>query len=526
MSSNPNTQSTDLIYPTLPPSAREQYAERLKIKRQQLGVESQSEPRGGGAGQSKYRNDPVAFVLDCINWRENEKPTAYQIEILGELPKQKRIAVRGPHGLGKTALASWVILWFAITRDGGDWKIPTTASAWRQLTKFLWPEIHKWARRIKWDVVGRSQFNTRLELLSQNLKLSTGEAFAVASDTPDLIEGAHADSILYLFDEAKAIPGETFDAAEGAFSGAGTDTTSEAFALAISTPGEPQGRFYDIHKRLPGYDDWWTRHVTLDEAIKAGRVSTEWAEQRKKQWGEQSAVYQNRVLGEFCASDEDGVIPLSWIEQANDRWREREEVNLDDESFACVGVDVARSGQDKTVLALKFGSTVRELRRYSKEDTMMTSGRVAGILRANGGKAVVDVIGIGAGVVDKLREDGLNVLAFNASERTDATDRSGELGFINKRSAAWWALRELLDPANGESIALPPDDLLTGDLTAPHWKVLSGGKIQIESKDDIKKRIGRSTDDGDAVVMAVAGEGLFNDDWQPSKPRSYTRKGL
>jgi hypothetical protein len=114
----------------------------------------------------------------------------------------------------------------------------------------------------------------------------------------------------------------------------------------------------------------------------------------------------------------------------------------------------------------------------------------------------VDVIGIGAGVVDRLREQRMAVEPFNAAEGTTRKDSSGELGFSNVRSQAWWELRELLDPAGGEPVALPPDDMLTGDLTAPHWRVLSGGRIQIESKDDIRKRLGRSTDSGDAVVQA------------------------
>lgn len=80
------------------------------------------------------------------------------------------------------------------------------------------------------------------------------------------------------------------------------------------------GRFYDIHSRKPGYEDWTVRHVTLGEAIKAGRISPDWAEQRKRQWGEDSAIYQNRVLGEFAASDEDAVVPLAWVEAAVERW--------------------------------------------------------------------------------------------------------------------------------------------------------------------------------------------------------------
>lgn len=448
-----------------------------------------------------YRHDPVAFVHDCLAWRPNERPAFYQEEILAAFVQHRRMAVRGPHGLGKTALASWVVLWFALTRDGEDWKIPITASAWRQLSKFLLPEIHKWTKRLRWEKIGRAPFDTRLELQTLSLKLSSGEAFAVASNNSDLIEGAHADNLLYLFDEAKIIPPDTWDAAEGAFSGAGASTVMSAYALAVSTPGEPGGRFYDIHSRKPGYEDWHTRHVTLADAIKAGRVSAEWATQRAMQWGETSAVYQNRVLGEFAASEADGVIPLAWVELANERWAAWVEAGKPG-IFKGVGVDVARSGEDKTSLALRFDNAIDSLRRSAKEDTMATTGRVKGILDAQRcGQAIVDVIGIGAGVVDRLREQGYAVIPFNAGESTKRKDRSAELEFFNVRAAAWWNLREMLDPGSGEDIALPPDDLLTGDLTAPHWRIGSAGKIQIESKDDIKKRLGRSTDDGDAVVM-------------------------
>lgn len=449
--------------------------------------------------KGKYRLDPAGFARNCIVWNKGEGLASYQEESLTNLVKYGRESDRGPHGLGKSMLAAVALLWFALTRDGEDWKAVTTASAWRQLTKFLWPEIHKWTRKLKWSEIGRKPFDARLELLTLSLKLSTGEAFAVASDNPALIEGAHADHMFYVFDESKSIPAAVFDAAEGAFSGKG-----EVFALAISTPGEPAGRFYEVQSRKPGFEDWHVRHVTLAEAIAAGRIDSRWAEQRKTQWGEQSAVYQNRVLGEFAASEEDGVIPLSWVEAANERWQQWVEQGSPQGQFCGVGVDVARSGEDKTVLALRYDDVITQLRRFSKEDTMQTSGRVAGVLKANGGKAIVDVIGVGAGVVDKLREDGYKVDAFNASERSEQTDRSNELGFVNKRSAAWWNMRELLDPANDAKVALPPDDLLTGDLTAPHWKVVSGGKIQVESKDDIKKRLGRSTDDGDAVVMVFA----------------------
>jgi len=470
--------------------------------------------------QKTYYDDWPAFVHDCVDWRSDDGPTRYQDEIIADLQARGREAVRGPHGLGKTALASWVLLAFALTRDGEDWKVPTTASVWRQLTKYLWPEIHKWARRLRWDVIGRSPFNARDELLTRSLKLATGEAFPLASNDADSLEGAHADHILYIFDEAKAIPDKTFDAAEGAFAGAGVDTPAEAFALAISTPGTPHGRFYDIHARKPGFEDWHARHVTLDEAIAAGRISREWAEQRRRQWGEHSAVYQNRVLGEFAVSGEDVVIPLALVERANELWDMWADAKFKG-AFRCAGVDVGRGG-DPSIIALRFDgiplleiveqnsgepamleieSGISELRRLDAPNTMTVTGAAKGILDKHGGYAVVDVIGIGAGVVDRLREMGKKVQAFNAGGATKRKDKSGELGFADTRSAAWWAMRERLEEG---MTALPPDDALIGELTAPRYDDTSTGKRKVESKKELRKpeRIGKSTDRADAVIQA------------------------
>lgn len=262
----------------------------------------------------QYYNDPAAFAYDCLN---DVCPTPYQAEILSMLPVKKRVCVRGPHGIGKSALASFLAHWYILTRSalGTDFKLATTASAWRQLEKYLWPEIWKTSSAINWRKVGREPY-TRAERLLLAVKMRTGSAFAVASDNHQYIEGLHANSVCYIFDESKAIPDPTWQAAEGAFSAAGADTGYEALAFSISTPGEPMGQFYNIHMRKPGFEDWWPRHVQVEEAIQAGRISHEWVEARKRQWGEQSAAFQNRVLGEFCSSDSDAVIPLAWVERA------------------------------------------------------------------------------------------------------------------------------------------------------------------------------------------------------------------
>jgi hypothetical protein len=449
--------------------------------------------------KKRYLRDAAGFVRDCLEWPAGLGPAPYQEEILGWLADSNRVSIRGPHGLGKTAIMAWVVLRFALTRDGMDWKVVTTASAWRQLEKYLWPEIHKWARAIRWDIVGRGPFGTG-ELFTLKLKLATGEAFAVASDNPALIEGAHAENILYVFDESKAIIPATFDAAEGAL------TTPGAMALAFSTPGEPNGRFHAIQTRQKGYLDWRVKHVTRDEVIAAGRMSESWANARRDQWGEKSAVYQNRVAGEFAASDEDSVIPLAYIERANERWRVLQESG-GFHPITGVAADVARSGDAKTVLAIRAEMAIVELRYFSGIDTMETAGRVKGVMIANNVPSSIDIVGLGAGVYDKLREDGelvahgLFPVAFVAGARTTFKDKTGELGFVDLRAAAWWNAREILED-DGLQAAIPPDDILTGDLTAPKWRVMSGGRIRVESKEDIAKRLGRSTDAGDAVVMA------------------------
>jgi len=465
----------------------------------------------------KYYHDPVRFNAECFD----DQLSSYQLDIARDLEAEHRVAVRGPHGLGKTALAARLILWFALTRDanGDDWKIPTTASAWRQLTKFLWPEVKKWARRVKWDIVGwRGPLADRDELLDLSIKLRNGEAFALASNDSLTIEGAHGAQLLYVFDEAKAIPDNMWDSAEGAFS------TGVCYWLAISTPGEPQGRFCQIHQRQAGYEDWKAVHITLDEAIAAGRISEQWAQARKRQWGEGSAVYQNRVLGEFASSQTEGIIPLSWIERANERWEAWNDAGKPSRIFNGVGVDVGGgTGGDKITMALCYdGAKISEIRTSAfaidpSVTTMEIAGKVAGILNL-GGTAVVDVIGLGAGVQHRLIEMKKLSIPFNAAFKTNFTDISGELGFENWRAAGWWMLRELLDPASGVEVCLPPDDELTGDLTAPHIKrVTSNSKMVVESKDEIRKRIGRSTDCADAVIQIIIGPHLWHERNAPAE---------
>lgn len=206
--------------------------------------------------------------------------------------------------------------------------------------------------------------------------------------------------------------------------------------------------------------------------------------------------------GDFRAGMEDDpwqVIPTDWVLMAQERWKQR----LATVSLTAMGVDVARGGKDKTVIAKRYGNWFAELEKHPGKSTP-DGQAVAGLVMAaiEGRPEInVDVIGVGSSVYDQLKAiDGVN--GVNFAERSNATDKSGRLQFANVRAQAYWQFREALDPKTGDDVALPPDPELRADLCCAKWSVTMRG-VQVESKDDIVKRLGRSPDCADAVVLAA-----------------------
>lgn len=216
------------------------------------------------------------------------------------------------------------------------------------------------------------------------------------------------------------------------------------------------------------------------------------------------------LYGDFKAGREDNayqVIPSAWVEAAQARWRATERPAM---PMTSVGVDVARGGGDKTCLAPRYGHWFDMVKTFPGKDTpdgQTTAVQVLLIVKDKP-QAVVDVVGVGASAFDAL--DGnpmVTRVAYNGAGASFGFDKSGQLKFVNKRAEDHWKLREALDPQSGQLLALPPDPELKADLCAPRWKATPRG-IQVESKDDIKKRIGRSPDKGDALIMAASVEAL------------------
>lgn len=201
------------------------------------------------------------------------------------------------------------------------------------------------------------------------------------------------------------------------------------------------------------------------------------------------------------------VIPRAWVRAAMDRWTETPPASEKDKPNI-VGCDVARGGDDKTVLAPRRGSWFGKLSKVPGRSTPDGQSVVALLTVAigKGGSANIDVIGVGASAFDIARGKGLKVNPINFGEGSSATDKSGTLRFVNKRAECYWSFREALDPESKYKIALPPDPELEADLCSARWMPQSGG-IKIESKEEIKKRLGRSPDCGDGVVLSWAFSG-------------------
>lgn len=420
---------------------------------------------------------PAQFAIEALG----VEPEAWQEEAGRELVQRRRVSIRSGHGVGKTAFEAWCVLWFLLTHF--PCKVPATAPTGHQLSDILWAEIAKWHRVLKERMPLLGDWlewkNEKIEL-----KANPQEAFAVARtsrpENPEALQGFHSENIMFLIDEASGVPEEVYVVAEGALSSEG------AFVVMAGNPTRTQGYFYDSHHKMRG--SWATIHVNGENV---NRVARKYIDDMAKKYGTESAIYRIRVKGEF-AGMLDGVIGLDIIEPA----KTREVQPFGDEVW---GVDVARFGDDLSALAKRRGNTLKEkVKVWGGKDTMQTAGLIKLEYDQAKVKPVsinIDVIGLGAGVVDRCKELGLPVAGINVAESPAVEEQYARL-----RDELWFKAREWF---HGRDVKIPDDEDLIGELTLPTFKVLSTGKKQVEAKDEIKKRAA-SPDRADAFCLTFA----------------------
>lgn len=417
-----------------------------------------------------------------------------QAEILRSVWDNPRTGVKSCHGSGKTFLAAVALHTFLHAFP--DAIVITTAPTWEQVRRLLWKE----ANRIHAQTLRRG-VNLGSKCHTTDCEVDDAWfALGLSTNDPNRFVGHHAPYILIVIDEAFGVDDWVFEVAETYMTASGNEGTM-ARLLAIGNPTDPGstlGRVF--HTRRPGWalhsiSVFDTPNLSGEEVpAEVARMlpSREWVDDKRVQWGEDSAMWHVRVLGEFSAVS--GVIPLAVIEQAQAR-----SIVPAPGSAVVLGVDVARStDKDESVIASRMDKRIRLEDVLRVRDTMPIAGRVAQIASGYRGlghrvRIVVDTIGIGAGVADRLREMGLEVEDFNAAARAIDPDR-----YPNRRSEAWYTAGELL-----KEIDLDTDDMLAADLTAPKGNVASSGKLVVEGKDETRKRLGRSPDRADAVLMTL-----------------------
>ena len=411
--------------------------------------------------------------------------------------------MRSCHGIGKTFTAAICILWFLYSHKKAI--VLSTAPTWRQVEKLIWKEI-------------RSAYREALIPLGGNLLPKAPElhliynewyAAGLSTDDPSRFQGFHEEHILVVVDEAAGVNINIFEGIEGIL------TSTGARLLLIGNPTSIGTPFYDAFTK-PGFKTFHVSAFDTPNFTEAGitqddirndtwkeksneilypkLITPHWVADRYKVWGENSAPYQVRVMGNFPQQGEDTLIPLAWIELAMQRWEDTVEGKP-----IQLGVDVAAYGSDKTVIAERRGLKVMSLNVYAQKNTRETTGLVLNKAKeVNTRKISVDEIGIGRGVVDSLAEEGYRDVGVNVAGRSSDPER-----YHNLRAELWWEFREKLDPEK-TPIALPEDDELLAELSSVKYKIDGRGAIQIESKEEMKKRLGRSPDKADAVVLAFA----------------------
>lgn len=381
------------------------------------------------------------------------------------------------------------ILWFLVCWP--TCKIPCTAPTSHQLEDLLWPEVAKWLRVLQ----GRyPTLGSTVEIVGDRVRRvgAPDAAFAVRRtarpEQPEALQGFHDDYILFLVDEASGVPDRVFEVAEGALS------TPGAYIVLAGNPTRSAGYFYDSHHKDRAA--WYPMHINGE---RCRRVAREYIERMAAKYGTHSQVYKVRVQGEFITGF-DAVIPLELCEAAKIR-----QVAVIERAPVIWGVDVARFGDDSSALAKRKGNhQVGKVQERYGLDTMQTAGWVWSEYQAAAVKPVainIDVIGIGAGVVDRLTELGAPVCGINVAEAESAPRAGAEREFNRLRDELWWRAREWLE---AKDCVLADDDELIGELTTPKYTILSNGKTKVEGKDELKKRGVKSPNLADAWNLTFA----------------------
>lgn len=463
----------------------------LRVKAREAHSGDEDESRQG------WLRDPTGWILQ----RLREPIWSKQREIAESIRDHRRTAVKASYDVGKSFLAARICAWWLSTHNPGEAFVVTTAASFAQVRAILWREINRaYVRGSLPGRVNQTEWWLGSEMVAIGRKPADYDAEAFA--------GIHARYVLTIIDEASGVPAALWDAAEGLLA------NEESRILAIGNPIDAASRFAMVCKPDSGWNTIrisafespnFTGETQPDgtpypEGMLAQLVSKVWVEERRKDWGETSPLWVARVLGEFPEESTDAVVLLSWVNAC--RLDPDDPVTWTATEPNELGVDVGAGG-DESVIAHRKGAMARIIWHGQTPDSPQVSGQVVDALRETGATSVkIDVIGIGWGVVGRLqelREQGVISAEIYGVNVADAPRDPAKFGKL--RDEIWWDVgRENSRMLAWDLRAL--EDSTVGQLIAPKYGLDSAGRIKVEPKEETKKRLGRSPDHADALLLA------------------------
>ena len=427
-----------------------------------------------------YWDKPEVFFDEALGIEPWEK----QNDIVASVKKHRRTTIRSCNSAGKTWFIARLALWFLYSLPFS--MVLNTAPTHRQVENQFWRHLrqaHKMALMRLGGKLLKTQLNIDDDWFALGFSTSDGEGGIEA------FQGWHSKYILVIVDEASGVHKRIFEAIEGAMAGG-----SIVRLVLIGNPTRNTGDFADSFKD-PLYNKIHISandipNVRLGREIVPGLATREWVAEMKSKYGIDSDVYRVRVDGEFPRKNSDTLIPLDSIEKAIDAERERygeEEV---------IGLDPARYGDDKAAFVYRKGNFAKVLEVIDKSDTMSLAGKGKNYLKQYPNAFLrIDIVGLGAGIFDRLKEQ--SDVAERVQGVNSGASPTDKEGYFNLRAESWddtkaWLRDAVLEKHEGFY-----------ELAGPKYKITSQGKIQLESKEDMKKRGVKSPNVGDALVLTL-----------------------
>jgi len=475
----------DRTYDQLKKSLKSEFGELLSSHEGEVDL-SDFEP---------YRDDPIGFIREVLGG----EPWEEQVRIAEAVREHPQVTVRSCHAAGKDWLAARLALWWVYARRG---LVVLTGPTATQVQEILM----RGEVRDAFSRAGHLPGSLHVNALRPGGEGRAGILAKTATGVSALT-GFHDARVLFVITEAQ--DPEIDHAWDAAFAVA---TGAEDRIVTLGNPVAKEGRFYRAHR--PG-SDWHALKVPASaipnvregETIVPGLLTREGVDRFASEYGEESGFYVSRVLAEFPDEAEDALFRRDWLEAAAQRWAHRERWGSKaSEAIPVAALDPARHGPDDSVLAIRRGDVVDDLVVWEgRHDTTELAKGVAWALeergfRADGSKVervrlIVDEVGLGGGVLDKLREMGWTARGFNGGRKAVESDR-----FFNRRAESYWILRDRLEE---DDLGLVWSDDLVQELLAVRWRATPAGKVQLEAKRDMTSRLGRSPDRADALAMAL-----------------------